>query len=151
VSSFTIRRAVMADMEQLQGVFLRASLSNDNDREPLLAHPQWLVVSDARIQDGRMRAAVDHRDAVVGFASYQITDGVAELEDLFVDPPWMRRGVGAALVLEIAELLRLLDFERLEVTANPHAMAFYQHMEFVFDHMVETEFSEAPRMFRRIA
>ena len=76
---------------------------------------------------------------------------MAELEDLFVDPPWMRRGVGAALVLEIAELLRLLDFERLEVTANPHAMAFYQHMEFVFDHMVETEFSEAPRMFGRIA
>jgi hypothetical protein len=38
----------------------------------------------------------------------------------------------------------------LEVTANPHAMGFYEHMGFVADRIVDTEFYPAPRMFRQI-
>jgi hypothetical protein len=36
----------------------------------------------------------------------------------------------------------------LEVTANPHAMAFYEHMGFVATHLVDTQFYPAPRMRR---
>jgi GNAT superfamily N-acetyltransferase len=151
VTPFTIRDAAMADLLDLQGVFSRALLSNDNDRAPLLAHPEWLVLSEAGMQAGRMRVAADQGEVAVGFATYRITDGVAELEDLFVDPPFMRRGVGTALVLDMSERVRQLGFERLEVTANPHAMDFYRHLGFVFDRMVETEFSPAPRMYRRTA
>ena len=146
--SFSIRDATLADMEGLQGVFKRASLSNEGDRQSLLENPQWLVLSEAGVREGRMRAAVDEANAVLGFATYLITDGVAELEDLFVDPPRMRRGIGEALVLDVAERVRALGFEVLEVTANPHAMAFYEHLGFVVDHMVATELSPAPRMRR---
>ena len=146
--SFSIRDATLADMEALQGVFQRASLSNGNDREALLANPQWLALSETGVREGRMRAAVDERHAVLGFATYLITDGVAELEDLFVDPPHMRRRIGEALVRDISDRVRALGFETLEVTANPHAMAFYEHMGFAAGRLVDTEFSPALRMRR---
>ena len=146
--SFSIRDATLADMEALQGVFQRASLSNGNDREALLANPQWLALSQTGVREGRVRAAVDERDAVLGFATYLITDGVAELEDLFVDPPHMRRRIGEALVRDISDRVRALGFGTLEVTANPHAMAFYEHMDFVAGRLVDTELSPALRMRR---
>ena len=43
----------------------------------------------------------------------------------------MRLGITAALVLDVSERLRLLGFERMEVTANPHAMPFSLNLGFV--------------------
>jgi GNAT superfamily N-acetyltransferase len=145
----TIRNAVTSDMEGLQGVFRRASLFNENDREHLATHPESMVLADDGVREQRTRVAVDSSGSIVGFASYLVSGNVAELEDLFVDPPWMRRGIGRALVVDIASLAREQSFETLEVTANPHAMAFYEHMGFVVDHVVDTEFYPAPRMHRR--
>jgi len=54
--------------------------------------PEWLVLSDQGVLEGRMRVAVDSDGTIVGFATYLISDGLAELEDLFVDPPRMRQG-----------------------------------------------------------
>jgi ribosomal protein S18 acetylase RimI-like enzyme len=96
-----------------------------------------------------MRLAVDQDSVVAGFATFLVKDGVAELEDLFVDPGHRRRGIGELLVLDISKRVRELGFETLEVTANPHAMAFYDYMGFVACGLVETEFYAAPRMKRR--
>ena len=46
--------------------------------------------------------------------------GSTELEDLFVDPGWRRRGIAAALVTRIVDVLRARGVEFLEVTANPN-------------------------------
>jgi GNAT superfamily N-acetyltransferase len=143
-----IRDAELMDMEVIQEVFERASLSNENDRHQLQEHPEWLELSDKGIVEGRMRVAVDDDEVVTGFATYLIADGVAELEDLFVDPRWMRHGIGTALVLDISARLHVLHFERLEVTANPHAMAFYRRMGFVEEGIVATPGYPALRMSR---
>lgn len=124
-------------------------MSNEHDRGLLREHPEWLALSDRGIQEGRMRVAVVEGETVAGFATYLISDDVAELEDLFVDPPWMRQGIAAALVLDIASQLHQLGFESLEVTANPHAMAFYEHLGFVASQIVDTPGYPAPRMSRR--
>ena len=44
--------------------------------------------------------------SVVGFATWAETAGTIELEDLFVDPGYRRRGIATALVSRIAEVLR---------------------------------------------
>jgi ribosomal protein S18 acetylase RimI-like enzyme len=149
--SYSLREATLADHRDLEGVFRRASLSNENDRGPLLQHPEWLVLSEDGIREGRMVLASDDEGAVVGFATLLIKDGAAELEDLFVDPEHRRRRIAELLVLEISRRVRNLGFATLEVTANPHAMAFYEHMGFVAYGLVETEFYAAPRMRRRTA
>lgn len=148
VMPFVIRDAVITDMDDLQGVFRRASLSNENDRGLLREHPEWLDLSDEGILQGRMRVAVGDDGTVTVFATYVISHGIAELEDLFVDPQSMRLGIAAALVLDISARLHELGFERLEVTANPHAMAFYEHAGFVEVGTVDTSGYPASRMSR---
>ncbi len=149
--ALTIRDALLSDKHGLQDVFRRSSLSNERDRDALLRHPESLVVAEHGVREGRMRVAVDPGDAVVGFATYRISGGVAELEDLFVHPDWMRRGIGKALVLDLSERLCAMGFDTLEVTANSHAMAFYVHMGFVATGVVDTEFTPASRMRRPVS
>jgi GNAT superfamily N-acetyltransferase len=137
--SEVIGTALSPDIDSLGGVFRRASLSNERDRDRLLLHPESLVLSDVGVRLERTKVAVD-------FASHLIIGGVIEIEDPFVDPPRMRRGVGRVLVLDAVAIAGERSFDRLEVTANPHGEAFSERMGFVVDHVVETDFYPAHRM-----
>jgi GNAT superfamily N-acetyltransferase len=128
-SSCEIRWSVADDVEALGEVSRRSSLSNDGDRELLLSHPEALVFDGAHARAGLTRVAiVDGR--VVGYATLLPGD-VAELEDLFVDPDWMRRGIGTALVEDAVAIARARGAPRIEVTANHHALRFYDAVGFV--------------------
>jgi ribosomal protein S18 acetylase RimI-like enzyme len=107
------------------------------------------VLPEEGIREGRTCVALDEDDIAVGFATYLINNGVAQLEDLSVDPLHMRRRIGEQLVLDISERVNALGFKTPEVTANPHAMAFYEYMGFVIDQVVDTEFYPAPECTER--
>ena len=64
-----------------------------------------------------------------------VTGQIGELDDLFVDPDWMRRGIATALVLDALANAREQEVARIEVTANGHALAFYESVGFVSDGM----------------
>src|SRR5215475_5752791 len=137
-------------MAVLRDVYRRSSLSNDNDRAGLLAHPEFLEFSDQGVSDGRTRVAdVDGR--VIGFATWLGAGHITEIEDLFVDPDWMRQGVGRALVLDLIALAQRRGVRRVEVTGNPHARAFYERVGFTCDHEVDTPLGPGLRMHRDLA
>ena len=140
-----IRLGVPADLPAASDVYRSASLSNPGDRDNLLAHPEYLVLGPGGLAEGRTYVA-EEEGSLVGFATWIEAGGVFELEDLFVDPGWRRRGIAAALVNRIVEVLRLRGVERLEVTANPHAMAFYRAAGFTDCGVAGTVFGAAPRM-----
>ena len=145
-----IRNAALSDMAVLRDVYRRASLSNPGDRASLLSNPDVLEFADQAVRQGRTRVAVaDGR--IVGFASTVVGDTAVEVEDLFVDPAWMRRGVGLALVVDMIVTAQAQGCRRLEVTANEHARAFYARAGFVDDGPVDTRFGPAPRMHLDIA
>ena len=118
-----IRLGVPADLPAVTGVYRRASLSNAGDRDHLLAHPEYLILGPEGLAEGRTHVA-EEDGTVVGFATWIEAGGTADLEDLFVDPVWMRRGIATALVNRIADVLRAQRVRCLDVTANPHALAF---------------------------
>jgi ribosomal protein S18 acetylase RimI-like enzyme len=140
-----IRLGTSADLAAAASVYRRASLSNTGDRDNLLAHPEYLILGPEGLAGGRTHV-VEEDGAVVGFATWAETAGIIELEDLFVDPGYMRRGIASALVSRIAEVLRARGAERLEVTANPHALGFYRAVGFIECGTAETDFGAAPRM-----
>lgn len=82
-----IRDATGADVPTLRDVRRRASLSNEHDRAWLEAHPEALEYEPPL--HGRIRVALVD-DRVVGFATVLPE---RELEDLFVDPEFMRKGI----------------------------------------------------------
>jgi ribosomal protein S18 acetylase RimI-like enzyme len=144
-----IRPATPDDLTAAASVYRRASLSNAGYRDKLLAHPEYLILGRDAMAEGRTYVAEDD-GKVVGFASWAETDGTKELEDLFVDPGYFRRGIATALVRRVADVLRGRGVERLEVTANPDALGFYRAVGFTDCGLAETAFGPAPRMVLKI-
>ena len=140
-----IRLGAPADLSAATGVYRRASLSNAGDRDNLLAHPEYLILGPEGLAEGRTYVA-EEDGSVVGFATWAQADGAIELEDLFVDPSWRRRGIATALVRCIVDVLRAQGVAWLEVTANPHAREFYRSAGFTDCGVAETDFGAAPRM-----
>jgi GNAT superfamily N-acetyltransferase len=137
-----IRTAVAADLPALRKIYRAASLSNAGDAPALLARPEFLVFAGDGIADGRTLVAVVG-DQVIGFATIA---GGSELEDLFVDPSWRRRGAALRLVRRLADVARGNGSARIWVTGNPHALAFYRAAGFVEAGEVSTELGAGLRM-----
>jgi GNAT superfamily N-acetyltransferase len=140
-----IRLGTPADLVALADIYRRASLSNPGDRDRLLAHPEHLVLEPDGLAEGRTQVA-EESGLVVGFATWAETDDGMELEDLFVDPDWMRRGIATALVTRIIDVLRSRGADTLEVTASPDALAFYRAAGFVDIGVTQTTFGSAPQL-----
>jgi GNAT superfamily N-acetyltransferase len=145
-----IRLGTPSDLDRVTEVYRTASLSNPGDRERLLAHPEYLVLEPDGLTEGRTHVA-EENGSVVGFATWAETDGGSmELEDLFVDPQWMRRGIATALVRCIADVLRSRGADTLEVTASPNALGFYRSVGFIDVGVAETSFGSAPHLQLRL-
>lgn len=140
-----IRVAAAPDRDRLADIFRRSSLWNEGDRPSLLANPEVLEFEGDGIADGRTRVAtVDGH--IVGFATTVDIDEVVDVEDLFVDPDWMRHGIGLELMRDVVDGARERGAQRIEVTANPHALAFYERAGFVMHGTAETRFGPAYRL-----
>ena len=150
-----IRTAVAADLPALQQVYRAASLSNAGDAPLLLARPEYLVFTGDGIAAGRTLVALAGPPGsrrIVGFATLAASQGDGlELEDLFVDPGWRRRGVARHLVQQIGNAAREAGGRRLWVTGNPHALAFYLAVGFVQSDQVSTELGTGMRMYLELS
>jgi N-acetylglutamate synthase-like GNAT family acetyltransferase len=148
VSIVLIRAACARDLPALRDLFRRSSLSNECDRDLLLARPEVLELTDEGITEGRTQVAVGSEDEILGFITTRSLDACAlEIEDLFVDPDWMRTGVASRLVEDLLATANRNGVRRIEVTANRHASAFYRQVGFVQGHDTETRLGGAPRMY----
>jgi GNAT superfamily N-acetyltransferase len=145
-AEFSIRSGVPADLPVLAGIYRRSSLSNAGDAKALRAHPEALVLGDTALVEGRTRVATDARDQIVGFATLLPIADSFEMEDMFVDPDWMRHGIGRLLVHDAMAIARRENVARIDVEANPHAWSFYENVGFVHDGRVETPFGQGARM-----
>lgn len=145
-----IRGAQPADVPRLRDVFRRASLSHEDQRAVLLAHPEVLELDADAVLAGGTRVAVV-RGEVVGFATIEPGGpGAAELVDLFVDPIHQRGGIGRSLVDDVTRWAAAQGLTRLEVTANDQALDFYEASGFTRVGVATTRFGPAPRMVREL-
>jgi GNAT superfamily N-acetyltransferase len=64
----------------------------------------------------------------IGFASLIPQGEVCILDDLWVDPDWIRRGIGTRLFEASAERALDLGAARLEWEAEPNAVGFYEKL-----------------------
>jgi N-acetylglutamate synthase-like GNAT family acetyltransferase len=143
-----IRAACADDLPALRDLFRSSSLSNEGDRDLLLARPEVLELTVEGITEGRTQVEVGADDEIRGFITTRPLGAcVLEIEDLFVDPDWMRTGVATRLVKDLLVSAGRNGVRRIEVTANPHASAFYRDVGFVQGRDTETRLGGAPRMY----
>jgi GNAT superfamily N-acetyltransferase len=86
-----------------------------------------LTVTEANLGPRRLVLA-EAAGAMLGMAELTVDGGVAELEKIFVAPEALGQGVGRALMDWAMARAREQGARRLEVLADPHALAFYERM-----------------------
>jgi GNAT superfamily N-acetyltransferase len=142
----TIRFARLSERAALEQLQRRSSMHQPMYRAQLEAHPDAIELPAGQIAAGLVRVA-EQDGALVGFAVLLDRSGDAcELDGLFVEPEQMRGGVGRTLVDDAIRIARERGAMRIEVVANPQAVAFYEAVGFVEDGEVQTRFGPAPRM-----
>lgn len=137
-----VRPARADEREALEALQWRASLANDGDRPHLEANPDAIHLPLEQIERGKVLVA-ELDGQIVGFAA--VVSG--ELDGLFVEPRLWRRGVGTALV-DVATHEARKSGLALTVTANPHALSFYENRGFRDEGQVQTRFGPGIRMSR---
>jgi GNAT superfamily N-acetyltransferase len=78
--------------------------------------------------------------AVVAWAELEApVDGVAVLDDLWVEPAWFGRGIGRRLFEVAAARARELGARTMEWGAEPNALGFYEKLggRYLRDHVTE--------------
>lgn len=127
----TIRHAEPCEWDILGDLHRRSSFVWAEDRGMLEAHPDALGVASDAIVKRRVRVAASARgellgSSVVAFAGLD----VCELDDLFVDPDYMRQGIGRALVEDAASNALAAGCETMTVVAHPRKFPFYERVDF---------------------
>jgi ribosomal protein S18 acetylase RimI-like enzyme len=67
-------------------------------------------------------------EAPIGFYTLEEKNGNAWLENLWVLPEYIGKGVGKALFLHSVELSRERGYRLLQLEADPNAVGFYERM-----------------------
>lgn len=141
-----MRLARVSEREALEQLQRRSSMHEPMYRAQLTAHPDAIELPAEQITEGLVRVA-EQNGAIVGFAVLlERSADACELDGLFVEPERMRAGVARRLVEDAKRIARERGATRIDVVANPQAVAFYEAVGFTTVGKARTRFGRAPRM-----
>ena len=136
----TLRRAELDDLRQLNKVMCRASLAVETGEvlQQLLDKPEYLQLDPGLINSGQVILA--ECDGVpIGFASFLVSGSAdAELDGMFVDLNYWRRGVGRLLFRAVEHHLIAWQATGIRVVAGVPAVEFYKSVGFLIAGQVKT-------------
>lgn len=67
-------------------------------------------------------------DRPIAFYTLRDKDGIAWIEDLWVLPEYIGRGIGKQLFLDAISRARQMEYKKLQLEADPNAAGFYEKM-----------------------
>ena len=91
---------------------------------------EWAAAGDfsPEVFASRQVNAAEVNGVVVAWSSLIFRGEVCWLDDLWVAPPWIRRGIGARLFARAAQDAVAAGATRMEWEAEPLAVGFYERM-----------------------
>ena len=110
---------------------------------------QALTITPDFIANNEMFVAISG-DEIVGCCALVISDSVAELEHMWIEPERMGTGVGRRLLLYAKDRAAKLNVSALELSADPNAEGFYQRMGATRIGEVRSEIEGQPRVLPRM-
>ena len=126
--SITLRPANPSECAELTALCLRSKAWHGYDADFMAACEAELAVTPERLERGGHAVAVDETGQVAGFMQVLGAAGECWLESLFVDPPWIGKGVGKLLFEAARAEAHVLGAKDLVIESDPDAVAFYKAM-----------------------
>jgi GNAT superfamily N-acetyltransferase len=122
-----IRRVLPEEAAQLSRIALAAKRHWGYPERWIEAWtPQLTYDSDYFVQNESWAAEIDH--VPVAFYTLLEKNGTAWLENLWVTPEYIGKGIGTELFLHAVGLARRRGYTLLQLEADPNAAGFYEKM-----------------------
>jgi|FEC22Drversion2_1045045.scaffolds.fasta_scaffold00738_25 GNAT superfamily N-acetyltransferase len=126
-----IRPALPDESPALHALAVRSKAHWGYDAAFMARAAPALALRPDQFAAGRVLVA-EGAGGLVGVAAVLPPDGegVAEIDQLFVDPPAMGRGIGRALLLAALDLARAEGARAVRLLSDPQARPFYERHGF---------------------
>lgn len=135
---FVIRKATRADADAAWRIRRAAVMSQCINAYPLNQLDEWTggatskTFADA-VEERFLVATVD--DRVVGTGMIDVTTG--KIDAIFVDPAYMKRGIGAGMMAHLETLARAQGCTKLRLDSTLNAAPFYRTLGFEGDEIAQ--------------
>jgi GNAT superfamily N-acetyltransferase len=128
--AFGIRLALPGEAALLSGLCMRSKAHWGYDAQFLERASRSLQIDPAAIEAGRVFVATEAGGGVLGVADCCALPepGTFDLLHLFIEPSWLRRGVGRALFEAACAWCVAQGGRRLLIQSDPNAALFYQRL-----------------------
>ena len=126
-ASARIRPLDPGEGERLREIAVAAKSYWGYDRELVARWADTGNFSPQGLQEKEIYVA-EHEGQAVGWASLIPKGEVGWLDDLWIEPDWMRKGIGSLLFHHARERAKQMGATRLEWEAEPNALGFYKVM-----------------------
>ena len=147
--SIQIRRALPVEADTLTSI-AHAAKRHWNYPEKWIEY--WkddLTITAGFIANNEVYVAVID-EVIAGCCALVVSDSLAELEHMWIDPQQMGNGVGRALFEHAKQRARQLGLGELELSADPHAEGFYQRMGAKRIGEIQADMDGQPRVLPRM-
>jgi GNAT superfamily N-acetyltransferase len=122
-----IRAADPGEAERLREIAFASKSYWGYDLEQVRQWASGLDFSRATLRKKEFYVA-EEDGRIVGWSAVIAQGDVCWLDDLWIEPNWMRRGIGTCLFEHAAKRGRQLGAVRMEWEAERHALGFYDKM-----------------------
>jgi GNAT superfamily N-acetyltransferase len=120
-----IRPALVSECTRLTAIAHAAKRHWDYPEEWIALWKEDLTYTPARFDTEEILVAEIDSD-IAGTVSLCCQGADADLEALWVDPAWIGRGVGSALLDCALRRARAVGASRMTIVADPNAVGFYE-------------------------
>lgn len=123
----TLRPPRPEEAAAMSDLCLRSKAVWGYDEAFMAACVEELTVTVEAITSSHFQIAEDD-NGIVGVVQVEVRDKEAELELMYVSPDRLGTGAGRALFQWARDKAHSLGADRMIIVADPHAVAFYEHM-----------------------
>ncbi|QDU08688.1 GNAT family N-acetyltransferase [Gimesia aquarii] len=123
-----IRRAQPQECTTISALGIRSKSHWNYSSQMMATFRSELTLLAEDIQKRRVYV-VTIDNTIVGYYSLREIDSKAiELEHLFVDPDYLKRGYGSQMFHHAMEVIKSKGFSRLVIQSDPNASGFYEKL-----------------------
>jgi len=147
--SIQIRRAIPVEADTLTSIAHAAKRHWNYPETWIEFWKDDLTITADFIANNEVYVAVID-GVTAGCCALVVSDSLAELEHMWIDPQQMGNGVGRALFEHAKQRARQLGLGELELSADPHAEGFYQRMGAKRIGEIQADMDGQPRVLPRM-
>lgn len=123
--NFTIRKASLDEGKYLSELTLRSKAHWGFSQEFLNKCRPHLVIDKKYISEWTVRV-LEADEELIGYFSLKTIGGENRLDNLWLEPKFIRKGFGSILLRDAIKAARKLDWSSFRMAVDEHALKFYE-------------------------